>query len=180
VSSVKADLRATAYHEAAHAVAFFVLGMSPTRATIVPTDETAGSASHAAFSLGHLDVDEITPTRRDRIERKIIAALAGAVAEERLAGCDCSATARQDHASAADLALRVCGGQRETNAYLAWLYIRTEMLIERRWPAIEALAAILLERRTLHKRELPTTIQRILDPAGIAASFRAATPAPRD
>jgi len=130
-AGTQAVLQATAYHEAAHAVAFFQLGISSTRVTIVPTDEDEGSASHARFNFwppeGHL-----TPERRDRIERKIIAALAGAVAEERFTGRECSAGAGHDHAIVVELALRVCGGERETNAYVAWLMTRTEMLVAQR------------------------------------------------
>jgi hypothetical protein len=146
-------LRNTAYHEAAHAVAHCVFGIPFKSVTIEPEDDSLGSVQFEPRGSEDVQRDYLTADgNRLRIEREIVAYYAGPVMHERLTGESYSLS---DVDPAARLALAVCGSIEETNAFVAWLWERTEAFIDqpRNWAAIEALAKTLLEHRTLSARK---------------------------
>jgi hypothetical protein len=63
------------------------------------------------------------------------------------------AVASTDIHSAVDL-MDYFVSERQLPPYTKWMWARTEDLVEAWWPQIEAVAAALLERRTMHAQEI--------------------------
>ena len=149
-----------AYHEAGHAVAGYELHVPFRYVTIVP-DEEQGSAGHILYSRLRPDFDsaryEMTEFQLRRIiEPRIICALSGEAAESGLTGRRHLLTATEDYHHAVEFALVATGGSPdEAGAYCTWLYYRAVGVVRKPfvWPAIEALAAALLEHKTISSRE---------------------------
>jgi hypothetical protein len=82
-------------------------------------------------------------------------AFAGGIAEARFRGRKNRVGAKEDRLWAFDLASSLCGDDRETSAYLNWLFARARNLVlsSNCWPGAERLAAELLARQTLNGRE---------------------------
>ncbi|RUW01101.1 MULTISPECIES: hypothetical protein [unclassified Mesorhizobium] len=151
------NLKATAYHEAGHAVVAFLQFFKIEFATIKPAGEAAGMVK--SMARGKVDPDIATPAMRAKIEALIIVTLAGDIAQRKHQ----AKSVRRWHASAdrqqaADLALSICGSGESATAYLAWLDIVTRNIVEGRWSVIERVAAALLERETLTGDELRAVI----------------------
>jgi hypothetical protein len=154
---------ATAYHQAAHAVMAWKLGVAVKRVTIVPSKDAKGHCYHAQVVRG--ECAEVDSSDRGRMEREqhIMIALAGPVAQRiynprgyrRGHG-------RGDQAIAADLALNMNGSSRATDAYLKWLTIHTRDCLENvsTWPLVEALAAELVRRRTIEGAEVVELLRK--------------------
>jgi len=66
------------------------------------------------------------------------------------------AEAASDHKVAARIIERLRTGDsvREDDAYIAWLTVKTEVLVNRFWPKIEKVAKALLKRQTLDRAEI--------------------------
>ena len=79
----------------------------------------------------------------------IVAGLAGAAAECRYTGKPKSPGARDDVGQVVSLAEAVCSSPKTTQAYVDYLGVVAEEMIESHWKLVEALAAELLERETL-------------------------------
>src|SRR3954471_6910286 len=144
-------LRPTAFHEAGHAVAAYVLGRPIKHATIVPEQWKLG---HVRLGGRHhaqrLETTTVGVQARFRLECDVIGAFAGPEAERRATGRANNVGARSDHGYAADVALALAGGdEKEANAYIRWVRRRAERLIEQYWTQVEAVAALLMERRTV-------------------------------
>jgi hypothetical protein len=135
---------AIAYHEAGHVVArFFSEGGS--------LGHVRGRYDDPEDALGR----EAEYGKRLAIETEIISALAGQIAEKRGVGRSTSGSAESNGKIAADLAFSACGGEaREAGAFLNWLRIRTENLIEFYWTDVERVTQALLERKTLSGNEV--------------------------
>ena len=143
----------TAYHEAGHAVVALSLGVRAHKATIVPDADSDGWVHHAS-PLGRLQADIETSDRvRMRIEKRILIALAGDAAERK-------AYKRRrfgghiDLSQAFDAASHICGSDRQTDAYLQYLSIVAEDLIDLHWEAVERVAKALLARQTLSEAQI--------------------------
>ena len=82
------SLWATAYHEAGHAVAAFVLGLRIGRrgVTIVPNYDWDGSA-HVLKQLREKPDTGVAPRTQVRIERFVMMCLAGDTAQRKYAPC---------------------------------------------------------------------------------------------
>src|SRR5207249_5237329 len=83
--------------------------------------------------------DSSAPVRL-RLEEECIVLLAGGIAEKRATGRYNHVGARSDREKAADLALHVGGDDRGASAFLKWLSLRAEGLVNVRWRGIEAVA----------------------------------------
>lgn len=140
--------RVTAYHEAGHAVARFVLRRRIDRVSILPDDESRGHVQ--GYVLAKLGQDwDYTLRDVQMLEDQILSALAGPAAEERLTGDVDADGAVHDRTTAVDIAMHLEGGPEVVEPYLAYLDAKAHALVKTRWPMVEALAAELLERKQL-------------------------------
>jgi ATP-dependent Zn protease len=178
--TMNATLRATAYHEAGHAVARLELKLRFRHVTIRESDDAAG---HILFKNMPRSVYEAvefsTPTdaQLGRIEREMIATLAGEAAERKLRGRrnrvgaglarypdgTYGVTPGSDYDTLTDFALRVWGGHEQIGSrWLAYLQARAEELIDRRYDWVEAVVAALLEHERLSEDEVRRLIWETL------------------
>lgn len=155
---------ATAYHEAGHAVAaYFLRRVGKVRCvSIIPDSEreTVGHTAHwstPAFWRA-LNRGEWPDHARCRFEDEVVVLLAGGSAERRFAGRADHIGARSDYEKAADFAIAATGSKRAANAFLRWLQVTTEDLVTLRWPAIQAVAAALVE----HKRLSGACVRKVI------------------
>jgi len=151
------ELIDTAYHEAGHAVACFLIGSGIQQVSIVPDDESFGRVRHApAFRREDIDDWGITPRDRSRLEARIVAAFAGPVAEakgkgrELVLGQPTSAGGMHMIGALGHLGRGLFDMHPdEQAAYLEWLLVRARLLVADGWFLIEPLAAELLRERSL-------------------------------
>ncbi|MFO0807443.1 MAG: M50 family metallopeptidase [Gemmataceae bacterium] len=136
--------RATAYHEAGHAVAALVLGRSITKVSIRPNRERLGIC---AFGKA------ITRPSKDWIEQEILISLAGMAAEARLTGVYARDSAERDLRYVRDLAVQR-SGHRQADRLERRLLAKTEYLLadEGHWEAVERIATELLSRGEISGR----------------------------
>lgn len=158
-------LERTAYHEAGHAVAAFLMRRRVLSVTIVP-DEDAGSLGHNRYGvLPNIHPDYEIDSRTVRvIEREIVVSLAGWAAEARLdasARREASYLGDDDWHKAYDLATYVTGSPEEMEAYVNWLWVRAKYMIALppQWAAVKGLASDLLERRRIGGRRVREVIK---------------------
>ncbi|MGH2819016.1 MAG: hypothetical protein ACRDJ5_00025, partial [Actinomycetota bacterium] len=155
------DLEVTAYHEAGHAFAAYILGRAFTRVSIRADDSTLGRCSFRTpgeWFRPDLRIDG--PTRR-RLEERMMISLAGPEVESLHTGRYDRDAAQEDIDRAIDHACYMSGDPLEASAYVEWLRIRTVNLLKRpeTRPSLEALVARLLAREEVRYRHA----KRILD-----------------
>jgi hypothetical protein len=161
-TAARAREKATAYHEAGHAVACYCLGVKVKSATVVPDKDqgTHGHARHENMFRGLDPEIDLSGRVRLQMERKIIISLAGVAAQRRYSRQSWrSHHGRSDFRAAADLALRIGGDGDGANRFLRWLELQTDRLVENRWQDIERVARALLERRILTGSEIVEIIE---------------------
>ncbi len=142
---------ATAYHEAGHAVAAYVVGRRVREISIVADGDMLGHVAYWPWPDSfHPDYETDGKTRR-MVESGIITSLAGPVAEALFRGRHNWRGANSDTRQAVDLASYMCGGAEETGAYIGWLFwrARTILSLPEHWAAVQALAGDLLEQRRI-------------------------------
>lgn len=145
---------AVAYHEAGHAVIGQKLGVPVRRVSIEPTEAYRGMVLIDDPVRGIKDGDETSDRARLRVERTIIVRLAGPVAQRkhrpsswrRYHGSD-------DYRGLAGLAACFYDGE-TLDAFIRWLELRTQDLVEIHMSAIDRVAQALLERKTLTSDEI--------------------------
>ena len=174
------DLRRTAYHEAGHAVASYAVGRKFVRASIVESDEAAGSVLHTGLSESTWDRLESGNTSDLRIrslrEKEIICAYAGIAAEEIVYESSEYERAESDRTTISNHVFKVASGEEEAGAYAEWLRIRTlNMLRKPEWlEALHAVANALLQCNTLSYRRTRRIIRDAIQGAygryGISSS----------
>ena len=135
----------TAYHEAGHAVIAHRCGVRFAYVTIVPGEDSLGHLLHHKWSRGFAPAVTVTPLMRERLESRILSALAGGLAEKKWSGRYNAQGSKADHAAVINMADFIGGEGRVLEKYLAWLWARAEAMIETWWPDIVAVAAALLE-----------------------------------
>jgi hypothetical protein len=143
-----AELVATAYHEAGHAVAAHALGRAFTRVSIEPIGDTLGRCSFRPPGEWFRPDERLDGATRRRLEERIMISLAGPEAEARFTGVHDEEAAEEDVERAFAHACFMTGDEAEAWAYLDWLRHRTLNLMRRAGldDAVEALATELLER----------------------------------
>lgn len=145
--------RFVAYHEAGHAVACHVQGMRLKSVSITPGDSYLGSVRTSYDLTTYANPHpELEADIRSKVEREIIVAYAGQIAEARVRGEYNKPGAVHDDQVALEQALPlVHGDQNEVGALLRRLFGRSKSLIEepRNWTAVETLAEELLKESTL-------------------------------
>jgi ATP-dependent Zn protease len=155
--SSKAQLRATAYHEAGHIVITLVLGRKVKSASIIATAEHHGIVHHENLFRGiRLDIDNSNRARL-RAAEAIMILLAGGIAQQRFMLRSLRAHhVGSDNAKIFDSASNVCGSEDEAYAFIEWLSVRTCDLLNLHWSTVERIAAALIERKQLTGKECHT------------------------
>jgi hypothetical protein len=181
--------RATAFHEAGHAALASRLGRYFRYVTIKPSKDAQGTTSlgHVRNSgapkwlLRQTEFTGISPSQRLFLEDQAIIGLAGQIAERRFyrrfKGLSSSAKraidrrllrgATGDRGLAGDLMFEfLCraGSLKAEEAYAKWCECVSECLVDLEWRAITALAAALVERKTI-KHADAVKILRFMPPA---------------
>jgi len=147
-------VRATAIHEAGHAVMAHLQRVPFRYVSIVPDKETLGHVRLGEWpQWAHPESSQYRERAAfDWFERRIRVDLAGQIAESYHLGRRLRFGMQHDNSNAGDAALHLCRGVEETaDALLKWLYLDTRDLLTAppAWAAVEALATALMERRTM-------------------------------
>lgn len=146
---------ATAYHEAGHAFVAWSLGVAVHRITIVPSGLIAGSVQHEKIIRGKYPELDGSMRARMRMEKNILIALAGPIAQRLYKSRSCrSWHSTGDYRAASDMALLINSSGKQASAYLKWLQIRTEEILIARWPLVHALAQELLRKGEIKGKEM--------------------------
>jgi len=163
-------LRATAYHEAGHAVAAALLDIDFEKVTVVPDGEAAGRITYAdldpelqaAWDAG----DRINNARvRLWVERTCIVTLAGSIAQCRFSPRSDWKFGREGDARFSGVGKILAPGSdlskvvrwiddlgftgKVAAAYMAYLEMSAEALIKERWADVQKIAETLAEQKTL-------------------------------
>lgn len=141
--------KATAYHEAGHAVAAWRQGLKFKRVTIKPDADSLGHVLKGFPKWFRPDNDQSDRVRL-HAERHIIMDFAGQLAEAKFRGRRPRYGMGADNQNAVDMALYLCGSQKAVEAFLRFCWCVSQEFVNGRWGKIEALAAALLERETLN------------------------------
>ncbi len=156
-------LKATAFHEAGHAVMAWTLGVRLKRVSVVPSKNAAGECHYGKLSQSkHFEVGDSDRVRL-RTEKLIMVALAGSTAQQLYSPRSYHHyQAKSDYDTVAQLALSITGPPKETNAYLKWLEIRTRetLRLPWHWDAVKAMAEALIKRGTVSSREAKQVIRQ--------------------
>ena len=155
------ELRATAFHEAGHAVAAFMLGRAFTRVSIKPDDLTVGRCSFRTPGTWYRPEEEMSAPTRRMLEHRIMISLAGPETEARATGAFDPQASQEDLDRALDHACLMAADPSEASAYVEWLRLRTVNLMKQDgfWNAVRALAETLLRRNELPYRHARIVIQ---------------------
>lgn len=158
-AAVDDRLRLTAYHEAGHAVMAQLCGQHITEVEIIGDEELSGSVQSLRFAEEQAtEQDQSIPTAP--IERRLLCIVAGMVAEALISGQRTWDEGAEDLDVAVRLAMQVVGDCERVLPFLQVVQEHTEDLLRRNWPAVEALAGVLMERRRLTGEE----VRRLLTP----------------
>jgi ATP-dependent Zn protease len=160
---MKPTLEATAYHEAGHMVAAWRQHLKIRRATIIPAEDYTGRVEHESPLRGiRLDIDG-SDRAALKAEKAILICLAGPAAQRRFRRSSWRTHhGAGDHEIASDLALRLQGSGKIATAYLGYLQLRADSLVESNWNFVELFAQRLLELKTLEYREIRYLIDEFL------------------
>jgi hypothetical protein len=158
------QLRATAYHEAGHAVANIRHGIKIKSATIVPGDGYAGMVEAERFGLANPDAivdDGRWRLWRQRGEALITVMLSGSLAQTRHRKSSVRGYhAHGDRQLAISIAEKIAGFGKVLDAYLAWRWAVADAFVESCWKDIEAVAEALLQNETLDQAGVRAAIDR--------------------
>ena len=153
--------QATAYHEAGHAVACFMYDIKLHSISIRPDEDSHGRVNHnnPLFRISD-NAGDLSASQRQRIERCVVIALAGNVAQRRFNPRSVrSHHAQNDFNKAADVLSHLSGSDKELQAYMNLLLIRAENLLMRMWPSVTALASSLLKESALSGEQATAIIR---------------------
>ena len=158
-----AQLRATAYHEAGHAVvALWREAPMPRRVTVVGKGESLGSVTHASWGVRFRPDLELTLSRARRLQACTDALLAGVIAQSHGTGRRLDwAGASSDLHEATRLAGYLNGSSRQLELYLAWRQQCVRDAVEARWSEVERVAQALLSRHTLKGDEVRRIVREL-------------------
>lgn len=159
------SLKKTAYHEAGHAVAHHYLFLSFKYVSIIP-DEQEGTLGHvqSKYPESFRPDFEISNRNRLRLEREIMACLAGHAAEIIYSGHENWVGASQDNHLAIHLALYVTKSNEEIEAFIKWMQIRTMELLKNpiKWLVVESVAEELLKNKRLKAKDVKRIISVVV------------------
>lgn len=145
----KGEVRwATAYHEAGHCVVGLVTGEHPTRSSIVAGDNYEGATWFEEEDVEALLADDLP---REAAEWYVIRAFAGPIAEHRYTGDDATLSECEDYTQAVELLMRLSTEPDRLNAAMV---ARAESILDEHWPAVERVAAALVEHLTVDREAI--------------------------
>ncbi|MCE2814752.1 MAG: hypothetical protein LW850_30555 [Planctomycetaceae bacterium] len=149
-SAMAFALRATAYHEAGHAVMAMILGRAVQKVTIVPGQSHLGAQRLGAC---HLQKGK-SRGAQDYLEDEVMILLAGMVAESQITGQYCQQGAAQDLRFVRRMLQTRNDGERQIQRLEKRLLSKTEhhLLDAQSWRAVEAIAAELVKSQTISGR----------------------------
>lgn len=165
----KSVIEATAYHESGHAVMYNHLGMSWKYITLDPNWQN-GTLAHikGANSPKAMDADSYVDDKtRLCIEKQIMIAYAGGIAEKLFTGRLNRIGCQADYHSLVSLVSRISLSEQEQKAHLHWLKLRTKDLLELKhnWDRVESLAKALLALPEGKRRMSARQAQVVFDAA---------------
>lgn len=161
-------LWSTAYHEAGHAVVGWRLGIGLRKkgVTIAPKKGEYLGCCFAKAGVGR-DIEWNASDRNSiRAEKNVQSLLAGVIAQRRYNPRSVRGNpASSDHQAAIDTLSHFAAEQREVEAWLKLLHIRTGNMLANPdiWRAVERLASALMERRTIPGKEVTEIIREGFD-----------------
>jgi ATP-dependent Zn protease len=139
------DIGATAYHEAGHAFVALFLREQFETVTIIRSEIASDALAGCCIRSPSLERKIET---REQTETEIQILLAGELAEGYFLG-----GRAQRHSHEHDVHELALGANRQNpqqaSAFVHWLRLRTEELLNRNWDLVAALASALMEFRTL-------------------------------
>ena len=157
--------RATAYHEAGHAVLSLLMRHHIRRVSIVPNDDEGTLGHCSSNGAPKWFKPDVGMGFRDEkwIESEVLILLAGTAAARHLTGRHNWRGSNRDIAAACDLASYLYHG-RALKLFLAFMIERTRTAVASpaTWLQIEAVAEALLDRGTLSGREVRTVCQQAI------------------
>lgn len=156
------SLRATAFHEAGHAVACIHERVQLSTVSIAPTEDSFGHVGHHNILHGCNIEWEDKPSHRLRMERLVRISLAGPAAQHRFRPRGYRHYhGKADLKSAFELVQFFVGNEEEGSAYLRLLEIQTRNFLNGPgvWDEITALATALLEETTLTPKRTRSIVQ---------------------
>lgn len=145
MSQVSSERRDTAYHEAGHAVAWHHLGRVIEYVTM-DEDWFAESLGHTSYRLPDETADPAAHRSVRYLEDRIITAYAGGYAAEKATGVLDEGGCRNDYEQISEYNAQLGGSAEQASERLQRLSRDARALVEAAWPAVEALAAVLLEQ----------------------------------
>ena len=145
IQAVDPRLRATAYHEAGHAVMALALGRPIQKVTVAPNQNYLGACQ--------IQKGRFKPTK-DWLEDEILILFAGMVAESQVTGRYCPKGASQDLRGIRRYVMMRTGGERQVERLERRLLDKAEHLLAdaATWKAVESIAAELLKSETISGR----------------------------
>jgi len=170
-----AQRRATAYHEAGHAVIGEALGVHMKTTSIVPGEGFDGQVRfRRVLRASDLDGSGNGDRTRLRIERQIMVSYAGEAAQRRHRPRSVRPHHYQsDYQIIADLLRSLWAPGPSADAFAKWLALRTAEMVALHWPQIKRVAAALMERGSLSGEEVREAMwgpQRAVDSEGVKAA----------
>lgn len=150
VSKIKKGDKATAYHEAGHAVAAWRHRLKFRHVTIKPDARTLGCVVYDRQPKWFKPDCDSSDRTFLRGQRHIIGSFAGQLAEAKFLDKHPRYGMRSDNEHAVDMAFYFCGSQEATEAFLRFCWCVSKDLVNCFWEQIESLAKALLERETLN------------------------------
>jgi hypothetical protein len=148
--SKKDGLKATAYHEAGHAVASWYQGLKFKEASIVPNSDegTLGHVLTCRFPKWFDPEIDATPKVRLRAEAEIMSLFAGQIAEAKFRGRKPRFGMESDNQHAVEFGRYFASGD-TLEAFLHFLFLSSRDLVNRRWREIGWVAEELLSGKRL-------------------------------
>ena len=168
---------ATAHHEAGHVVARYKQDIPCGKVTIVPGDGYLGmvEGSIPPKLMERLQFGGLTAADERRIDRESVAFLAGHPADARFRGRNNWRGSRSDREKFTEFACQLGLDEELTKAYYSYMALLARQLINAHWHLVEALAAELLKRKTMKRKEwldfLRATEREHLGLADLASSL---------
>jgi hypothetical protein len=149
-SALAFAIKATAYHEAGHAVMAMFLGRAIQKVTIVPGQSHLGAQRLGAC---HLQKGK-SRGASDYLEDEVMILLAGMVAESQITGQYCHQGAAQDLRFVRRMLQTRNDGERQIQRLEKRLLNKTEhhLLDAEQWRAVESIAAELIKSQTISGR----------------------------
>ena len=150
------ERKATAYHEAGHAVAAIENRVKLIRVSIIPDDDSSGRCNYTYPEWKGSPDSENNSKWRYRLEKLAIGTLSGMAAEGLYLGHDPEDGYEDDQHRAICYLSYLTGSNEELGAYFEWIKRRARGLV--RTPivrlTIEAVAEVLLDKQVLSGTEV--------------------------